>query len=74
MGDWLDLVAVHAGLPRAPRAPASRIAELVPPELLSFMQESRRLNNARLKYVLGVQLRYPTVHEGLRHEHPLGIY
>jgi nucleoside-diphosphate-sugar epimerase len=74
MGDWLDLVADYAGLSRAPRVRASRIAELVPPELLSFMQESRRLNNARLKHVLGVQLRYPTVHEGLRHEHPVGIH
>ncbi|HYL23552.1 MAG TPA: NAD-dependent epimerase/dehydratase family protein [Burkholderiales bacterium] len=74
MGDWLDLVADHAGLPRPPRAPASRIAELVPPELLSFMQESRRLDNARLKQVLGVRLRYPTVHQGLRHEHAIGIH
>src|SRR5438874_2680449 len=74
MGDWLDLVADHAGLPRAPRMPASRIAELVPPERLSFMRESRRLDNARLKRVLGVRLRYPTVDQGLRHEHAIGIH
>jgi len=29
------------------------------------MDESRRLDNRRLKTVLGVRLRYPTVHEGL---------
>jgi len=74
MGDWLDLVADHAGLPRPPRAPASRIAELAPPEALSFMQESRRLDNARLKQGLGVRLRYPTVHQGLRHEHAIGTH
>lgn len=74
MGDWLDLVADHAGLPRPPRAAASRIAELVPREALSFMRESRRLDNARLKHVLGVRLRYPTVHQGLRHEHAFGIH
>jgi nucleoside-diphosphate-sugar epimerase len=74
MGDWLDLVADHAGRPRPPRMPRERIAELVPAELLSFMQESRRLDNARLKHVLGVRLRYPTVREGLRHEHPIGIH
>jgi nucleoside-diphosphate-sugar epimerase len=73
-GDWLDLVADYACLPRPPRAPASCIGELVPPELLSFMQESRRLDNARLKQVLGVRLRYPTVDEGLRHEHAIGIH
>lgn len=74
MGDWLDLVADHAGLPHPPRVPRERIAHLVPPELLSFMQESRRLDNARLKHVLGVRLRYPTVQEGLRHEHAIGIH
>src|SRR5690349_2284956 len=52
LGDWLDIVADHAGLPRPPRVPRARIAGLVPPALLSFMQESRRLDNARLKQVL----------------------
>jgi nucleoside-diphosphate-sugar epimerase len=74
MGDWLDLVADFAWLPRPPRAPRERIAERVPPELASYMQESRRLDNARLKQVLGVRLRYPTVHAGLRHEHAIGIH
>src|SRR4051812_11937080 len=44
MGDWLDLVADYAGLPHPPRAPRERIAALLPPELLSFTQESRRLD------------------------------
>lgn len=69
MGDWMDLVAGHAGLPRPRRVPRSRIADEVPAELLSFMRESRRLDNRRLKTILGLALRYPTVHEGLRHEH-----
>ncbi len=34
--------------------------------LLSFMNESRRLDNGRLLRELGVRLRYPTVAEGLR--------
>jgi nucleoside-diphosphate-sugar epimerase len=73
MGDWLDLVAEHAGLPKAPRVPKSVIAEHVPPEVLSFMNESRRLDNRRMKAVLGAKLRYPTVHEGLAHEHAIGV-
>ena len=32
---------------------------------LSFMSESRRLDNQRLKTELGLRLRYPTVREGL---------
>jgi len=74
MGEWLDRVADHAGLPRPPRVSRSQIAALVPPETLSFMQESRRLDNTRLKRVLGVRLRHPTVHEGLRHEHAIGVH
>lgn len=73
MGDWMDLVAGHAGLPKPPRVPRNRIAAEVSPEVLSFMNESRRLDNRRMKTVLGVQLRYPTVHQGLAHEHAVGI-
>lgn len=73
MGDWMDLVADHAGLPRPHRVPRSRITEQVSPEVLSFMNESRRLDNRRMKAVLGVKLRYRTVHEGLAHEHAIGI-
>lgn len=73
MGDWLDLVADRARLRRPPRVARSEIGAHVPAELLSFMQESRRLDNRRLKTVLGVRLRYPTVHEGLAHEHVVGI-
>ena len=73
MGDWMDLVAERAGLPKPPRLPRSRIAQQVPAEALSFMNESRRLDNRRMKTVLGLALRYPTVHEGLGHEQPIGI-
>ena len=68
MGDWLDRVADHAQLPRPPRLARSQIKELN-----DFMQESRRLDNRRLKAVLGLRLRYPTVHEGLSHEHAVGV-
>ena len=37
----------------------------LPLMLLSFMNESRRLRNQRLKGELRLQLRYPTVQEGL---------
>jgi nucleoside-diphosphate-sugar epimerase len=74
MGDWMDLVAEHAGLPKPPRLPRSRIAGQVAAGVLSFMNESRRLDNRRLKVVLGVKLRYPTVHEGLAHEHAIGTH
>jgi nucleoside-diphosphate-sugar epimerase len=73
MGDWFDLVADRAGLPRPPRIARSEAAGRIAPELLSFMNESRRLDNTRLKRELGVRLRFPTVREGLEHEHAVGI-
>ncbi len=73
MGAWFDLVADRAGLPRPPRVARSVAAELMPSELLSFMNESRRLDNGRMKSILGGRLRYPTVLEGLNHEHAVGV-
>ena len=37
----------------------------LPPMMMSFMSESRRLSNVRMKRELGMGLRYPTVREGL---------
>jgi len=74
MGAWFDLVADSAGLPRPPRVARAEAAGRVPPELLSFMNESRRLDNRRLKQVLGVRLRFPTVHQGLEHAQLAGVH
>jgi len=68
MGDWLDLVADTAGLPRPPRVARAALVEAN-----DFMNESRRLDNTRMKQVLGIRLRYPTVHEGLAHAHAVGV-
>jgi nucleoside-diphosphate-sugar epimerase len=65
MGDYFDLVADRAGLPRPPRIARADAPGLIPPALLSFMSESRRLVNRRMKVELGVALRYPNVHEGV---------
>ena len=65
MGAWMDLVAEHAGLPRPPRVARREAEGRIPAGLLSFMNESRRLDNRKLKETLGVRLRYPTVRDGL---------
>lgn len=66
MGDYFDLVADRAGLPRPPRVTrAAAEAGAISAGLLSFMRESRRLINTRMKTELGVRLRYPSVHEGV---------
>jgi nucleoside-diphosphate-sugar epimerase len=65
MGDYFDLAADLYGLPRPPRVPRDAAGDRLPLVLLSFMSESRRLHNHRMKTELGLRLRYPTVREGL---------
>ncbi|WP_220808213.1 SDR family oxidoreductase [Noviherbaspirillum aridicola] len=65
MGEYFDAVADAFGLPRPPRLPRPALAQAVSPMLLSFMSESRRLDNRRLKAELGARLRWPTVHDAL---------
>ena len=65
MGDYFDLAADLYGLPRPPRVARDSAKEKLSLMLLSFMSESRRMNNTRLKKELRLTLRYPTVVEGL---------
>ncbi|MHB8667145.1 MAG: SDR family oxidoreductase [Burkholderiales bacterium] len=66
MGDYFDLVADRARLPRPPRVSRAQAeAGAISAGLLSFMRESRRLVNARMKTELGVRLRYPSVYDGV---------
>lgn len=61
MADYFDLVADRKGLPRPPRITRQQARDTIDPTLLSFMSESRRLDNRRLKRELRLRLRYPTV-------------
>ncbi|MFM2398523.1 MAG: hypothetical protein RL341_680 [Pseudomonadota bacterium] len=63
MGDYFDAVADAFALPRAPRLPTDELKAAVSPMLWSFMRESRRLVNTRLKKELRFALAYPTVRE-----------
>lgn len=66
MGDYFDAVADALALPRPPRLPFDVLRQQVSPMMLSFMSESRRLSNRRIKEELGVRLRYPTVVDALK--------
>lgn len=61
MGDYFDLVADVHHLPRPPRISREQAEQVLAPNLLSFMRESRQLDNTRLKRELRMQLRYPDV-------------
>jgi nucleoside-diphosphate-sugar epimerase len=65
MGDYFDAVADGFGLARPRRIRRAEAGAQLSPQQLSFMDESRRLDNRRLKRELRLQLRYPSVFEGL---------
>lgn len=66
MGDYFDAAADLMGLKRPPRVPRSQAQESLPLMLLSFMSESRRLKNERLKKELRFKLHFPSIQVGLR--------
>jgi nucleoside-diphosphate-sugar epimerase len=65
MGDYFDLVARSFDLPLPPRVSRREAESLVSETLMSFMRESRRLSNRRMRQELRVRLRYPSVAAGL---------
>lgn len=65
MGDYFDVAADLYGLTRPPRVSRAEAAVQLSPLRLSFMSESRRMDNTRMKHELRLRLRYPTVHTGL---------
>lgn len=65
MGEYFDRVADAFGLPHPPRITRAEAERTMSPVQLSFMRESRRLINRRLKEELAVRLVYPTVDDGI---------
>jgi hypothetical protein len=66
MGEYFDEVADAFGVARPPRITRAQAEQQIDPNLLSFMRESRRLVNRRLKEELRVRLRFPSVADFLR--------
>lgn len=66
MGEYFDLAADRFAMPRPPRVSLAEAETVLSPQQLSFMRESRRLVNRRLKRELRLVLRHSTVAEGLR--------
>ena len=65
MGEYFELAADLCGLPRPPRISWALAQQQLSPMQLSFMAESRRLRNERMKRELGLRLRYADVRDGL---------
>lgn len=65
MADYFDLVADAFGLTRPPRLARAELARAVSAMQLSFMSESRRIENGRLHRELHARLRYPRVEDAM---------
>lgn len=66
MNEYFNLVADLAGLERPRTLDWTRAERELPPGLLSFLKESRRIDNRKMLQELGIELRFPTFEEGVR--------
>ncbi|ORJ59837.1 SDR family oxidoreductase [Geothermobacter hydrogeniphilus] len=65
MTHYFNAVADAFGLPRPPQIDRNEAQKVMNPLMLSYFQESRRMDNRRMLEQLGVRLLYPTLEEGL---------
>ncbi len=65
MGEYFDCVADAFELPRPSRLARAEVRRMVSPMMWSFLCESRRTSNRRMKRELKVALRYPTVKDAM---------
>lgn len=66
MRDYFDQVADHFGLPRPPLISLVEARDSLSAGMLSYLAESRRLENRKMVHQLGVALRYPDLASGLK--------
>jgi nucleoside-diphosphate-sugar epimerase len=65
MADYFDLVADAYALPHPPRLSRMAASAVLSPMQMSFMRESRRIGNRRIKQELKLHLAFPNVADGI---------
>lgn len=66
MAQYFKAVADLIGVPRPPEVSLEEAQRVLSPEMMSYLTESRRIDNTKMLRDLRVVLRYPTLAEGLR--------
>jgi nucleoside-diphosphate-sugar epimerase len=66
MTQYFNAAAELLGLPRSPQVSMAEARQVMTPTMLSYLTETRRMNNLRMLARLGVALRYPDLESGLR--------
>ena len=65
MTEYFNTIADYFGLPRPPTIDWVEAEKQLSPGMLSYLRESRQLDNRRMREELEVQLEYPNLVEGL---------
>ena len=65
MGEYFDLIADRFDLPHPSRIKRDQANGVISSNMLSYLNESRRLTNCRMKNELHISLIYPTVFDGV---------
>jgi uncharacterized membrane protein len=65
MAEYFDRVATAFDLPKPPRISRQEAEATLSPLQMSFMRESRRIGNRRLKNELKLRLAYPSIDDGI---------
>jgi nucleoside-diphosphate-sugar epimerase len=65
MIDYFGLIAELAGLPAPPEISLAQAEEQLSDGMLSYMRESRKVDNSKMKEELGVTLIHPSMESGL---------
>lgn len=66
MTDYFYQVADFFGLPRPPAISLEEARKRLSPGMVSYLSESRRIDNGRMVQKLGIQLVYPDLQRGLK--------
>lgn len=66
MNDYFNAITDLLGVERLPEVSLEEGRKVMSPLMLSYMTESRKISNKRLIEKLGIQLRYPSLLEGLK--------
>ncbi len=65
MLDYFNRIADLAGLPRPQQISREEAQQTLSAEMMSYLSESRRIDNRRMLRSLDIRLRYPSLSEGL---------
>ena len=66
MTEYFTAAADLLGLPRPPQVTMAQARQVMTPMMLSYLTETRRMDNRRMRERLGVTLRYPDLESGLK--------